>query len=110
MRGHDNHRHVDPRLARAFQNRLLNRVMGANQSWNYAGNIAAALAGMVLVSALGLESVFYSVGACALLAAVSVVLIRERDLDERVATGRTHEENAERSGRTCCAIAYFSSS
>lgn len=65
----------------------LNRVMGQNQSWNHAGNIAAALLAMGLVSALGLTSVFYSVGACSLAAAASVLLIREQDLDERVATG-----------------------
>ncbi len=47
---------------------LLNRVMGTNQSWNHAGNIVAAVTAMTLVSALGLSSVFYSVGACSLLA------------------------------------------
>ena len=31
--------------------RLLNRVVGANQSWNHAGNIAAALLAMAFVSA-----------------------------------------------------------
>ena len=74
--------------------RLLNRVMGSNQSWNHAGNIAAAVLGMALVSTLGLASVFYSVGACALLAGASVMLIRERDIDERVATGRTQEPDS----------------
>jgi MFS family permease len=68
---------------------LLNRVMGSNQAWNHAGNIAAALAGIALVSTLGLTSVFYSVGVCSLLAGASVLLIRENDLDERVATGLT---------------------
>ena len=67
--------------------RLLNRTMGANQSWNHAGNIVAALLAMALVSAVGLKSVFYSVGIGSLLAAASVLLIREKDLDERVATG-----------------------
>ncbi len=76
---------------------MLNRVMGANQSWNHAGSIVAALAGMALVSALGLKAVFYSVGVCALLAGASVVLIRERDLDEEVATGLTPGESAENS-------------
>jgi MFS family permease len=68
---------------------LLNRTMGTNQSWNHAGNIAAALMAMVMVSALGLKSVFYSVGIGSVLAAVSVLFIRERDLDEHVATGLT---------------------
>jgi len=68
---------------------LLNRTMGANQSWNHAGNIAAAVIAMAMVSALGLNSVFYLIGAASVLAAVSVLLIRERDLDEHVATGLT---------------------
>lgn len=70
----------------------LNRVMGANQSWNHAGNIVAALVAMSLVSTLGLTSIFYAVGACSFLAAASVLLIREKDLDERVATGLTHDD------------------
>jgi Na+/melibiose symporter-like transporter len=35
--------------------------------------------------------------AMGVVSALSTVLIRERDLDERVATGRTQDENAERS-------------
>ena len=45
--------------------KLLNRTIGANQSWNHAGNIAAALLAIALVPVLGLNSVFYSVGVCA---------------------------------------------
>jgi MFS family permease len=67
--------------------RMLNRTMGENQGWNHAGNIVAALLAMALVSNLGLNSVFYAVGVCAVFAAASVALIRRRDLDERVATG-----------------------
>ncbi len=72
--------------------KLLNRVIGSNQSWNHAGNIAAAVVAMALVSAMGLKSVFYAVGGCSLLAALSVLIIREDDLDERVATGLTADE------------------
>jgi MFS family permease len=72
--------------------RLLNRVIGVNQGWNHAGNIAAALLAMAFVSAFGLTSIFYSVGACSLLAGASVLLIREKDLDERVAAGLTHDQ------------------
>ena len=50
---------------------------------------------MALVSLLGLNSVFYSVGVCALFAAASVLLIRERDLDEKVATGLTSDQDRE---------------
>lgn len=38
----------------------LNRVMGANQTWNHAGNIAAALLAMAVVSILGFEATFYA--------------------------------------------------
>ena len=75
--------------------RLLNRTMGENQGWNHAGNIAAALLAMALVSALGLKSVFYAVGAGALLAAAAVLLMREKDLDEKVATGLTSGQNTD---------------
>jgi MFS family permease len=72
--------------------KCLNRVMGTNQSWNHAGNIVAAVIAMGLVSTLGLTSIFYSVGASSLLAGASVLFIREKDLNERVATGLTNDE------------------
>lgn len=72
--------------------KYLNRVIGTNQGWNHAGNIAAAVIAMGLVSTLGLKSIFYAVGACSLLAGASVLLIREKDLDERVAAGLTRGE------------------
>jgi MFS family permease len=70
----------------------LSRTMGTNQSWNHAGNIAAALVAMGLVTALGLTSIFYAVGVSSILAAMSVMLIRERDLNERLASGLTRED------------------
>src|SRR3984885_8915029 len=75
--------------------KLLNRTIGANQSWNHAGNIAAAVLAIALVPVLGLNSVFYSVGVCALFAAASVLLIREQDLNEKVATGLTPDQDKE---------------
>jgi MFS family permease len=70
----------------------LNRVMGSNQAWNHAGNIAAAGVGIGLVAMLGLTGIFYSVGVCSILAAASILLVREKDLDERVATGLTRDD------------------
>jgi MFS family permease len=64
------------------------------------GNIVAAVIAMGLVSTLGLTSIFYSVGACSLLAGASVLLIREKDLDERIAAGFTHEEDDAKSSWT----------
>jgi MFS family permease len=73
--------------------KMLNRTMGANQGWNHAGNIIAALLAMALISTLGLNSVFYSVGVCSLFAAASVLLIHEQDLDEKIATGLTRDQD-----------------
>ncbi len=73
--------------------KYLNKVMGTNQSWNHAGNIVAALSAMALVSRLGLSSVFYAVGVCSVLAAASVMTIRESDLNESLATGKTEDQN-----------------
>jgi MFS family permease len=73
--------------------KMLNRIMGENQGWNHAGNIVAALMAMALVSSLGLNAVFYSVGVCSLVAAASVMQIREDDLDEKVATGLTADQD-----------------
>jgi MFS family permease len=67
--------------------KLLNRTAGVNQGWNHGGNIAAALVAILLVRFVGISSVFYAVGVSSLLGAASVLLIREMDLDERLATG-----------------------
>ena len=67
----------------------LSRTMGMNQGWNHAGNIAAALTAMLLVSWFSLSSVFYAVTTVSVLAAVSVFLIRSGDMDERRASGVT---------------------
>ncbi|MCU1261010.1 MAG: drug efflux system protein MdtG [Bryobacterales bacterium] len=73
--------------------KMLNRTMGANQGWNHAGNIIAALSAMALMSTLGPNSVFYSVGVSSLFAAVSLLLIHEQDLDEKIATGLTRDQD-----------------
>jgi MFS family permease len=62
-------------------------MMGANQGWNHAGNLAAALVAMVLVAWSGVPSVFFAVTAVSLLAAGSVFLIRADELDEKRASG-----------------------
>lgn len=66
----------------------LNRVMGQNQGWNHAGNLASAVLAMGLVSMFGLTSVFFAVLAVSILAAGSVFVIREDEVDEARATGR----------------------
>ncbi len=69
----------------------LNATIGINQTWNHAGNIVAALAGIAIVARFGLAGIFYAVGVSSALAAASVLLIRSRDLDPYLATGRTDE-------------------
>jgi MFS family permease len=69
----------------------LSRMMGMNQGWNHAGNLASALAAMALVSWIGLASVFYAVTVVSILAAGSVFLIRTGELDERRASGITKD-------------------
>lgn len=60
----------------------LHRVMGENQGWNHAGNIAAAVTAMAVAAWLGLPAVFYTVAVVSTLAAASVFLIRPADLNE----------------------------
>jgi MFS family permease len=63
------------------------RMVGANQGWNHAGNIAAALTTMLLAGWLGVSAVFYTGLAVSILAAGSVFLVRGREVDESRASG-----------------------
>jgi predicted MFS family arabinose efflux permease len=65
----------------------LNRTVGSNQGWNHAGNLAAALLAMGLVSLFGVPSVFYAVPIVSALAASSVFFIRKAEIDEYRASG-----------------------
>jgi MFS family permease len=67
----------------------LDRTIGSNQSWNHAGNIVAAVVGIAIVARFGLSAIFYAVGVSSALAAASVLMIRARDLNPLLATGRT---------------------
>jgi MFS family permease len=67
----------------------LSKTVGMNQGWNHAGNIAAALSAMILVSWFGLSSVFCAVTVTSVLAAASVFIIRGPELDARRASGVT---------------------
>jgi MFS family permease len=73
----------------------LSRTMGMNQGWNHAGNIAAALSAMVLVSWFSLSSVFSAVTLVSALAAASVFLIRSDEVGERRASGATTNGDGE---------------
>jgi MFS family permease len=67
----------------------VSKTMGMNQGWNHAGNIAAALTAMVLVSWLSMSSVFFAVTIVSVLAAASIFPIRPDELNERRASGVT---------------------
>ena len=69
----------------------LSKTMGCNQGWNHAGNIAAAVSAMALVTWIGLSSVFFAVAVVAVLAAASVFIIRPNELNERRASGATDD-------------------
>lgn len=58
----------------------LNRALGVKEGWNHAGNIAAALTAMALVSHFPVSAVFFAAAVASMLAAVSVFLIRPIDL------------------------------
>jgi MFS family permease len=68
----------------------LHRVMGENQGYNHAGNIAAAATAMLVAGWLGVPAVFYTVAVVSVLAAASLFLIRPSDLS-RAEPGATPE-------------------
>ncbi|HWG47628.1 MAG TPA: MFS transporter [Gemmataceae bacterium] len=72
----------------------LNRLIGANQGWNHAGNLAAALVAIVLVAWLPVQSIFYAVAAVSVLAASSVFIIRAAEVDEERACGGHNDGHA----------------
>jgi MFS family permease len=69
----------------------LSRTVGTNQGWNHAGNIAAALSAMALVSWFSTSSIFYAVTLVSILAAASIFLIRPDELNETRASGVTDD-------------------
>lgn len=70
----------------------LSRMLGENQGWNHAGNIAAALVAYATIRLYGSASIFYSVATSSVLAALAVVLIRRSELDENIGSGDGHKE------------------
>lgn len=70
----------------------LSRMLGENQGWNHAGNIAAALVAYATIRFYGSASIFYSVATSSVLAALAVVLIRRSELDENIGSGDGHKE------------------
>jgi len=74
----------------------LGRALGENQSWNHAGNIAAAVLAIGLAHWFGTAAIFYSVGLVSAIGAASVFLIRRNELDEARGSGRSDGVSAEK--------------
>ncbi len=56
----------------------MNRMMGQNQAWNHAGNIAVAVTAMLCAPAFGIESVFLAIVGSSVLLAASARMIAPR--------------------------------
>jgi MFS family permease len=65
----------------------LNRLVGVNQSYDHAGNLASAVVAIFILYWFPLVSVFYTVAVVSTLAAVSVFLVRANEVDEELACG-----------------------
>jgi MFS family permease len=68
----------------------INRTAGANQAFCSLGDVAAALLALLIIQR-GIENVFYLVGLYAFLAAASVLLIKEQEIDRDRAAGGTEK-------------------
>ena len=76
----------------------LHRTMGSNQSWNHAGNLVSALLAIWIVGQFGITSIFFAVGIVSLVAAGSVFIIRQDELQEDVASGQSAADEKSRTG------------
>jgi MFS family permease len=64
----------------------LNRTTGSNQAWNHLGDVAAALIAMAVIRK-GIANVFHLIGAIALIAGMSALVIRRSEIDRDRASG-----------------------
>lgn len=69
--------------------------MGRNEAFNHGGNVAAAALAGLAGFYLGREWIFYLVAAIALASAVSVLFVRETDIDHQVARAATPESGSD---------------
>jgi len=72
------------------------RRMGRNEAFNHAGNVGAALLAGSAGYLLGRQWIFYLVAAIAVASIVSALLIKEEDIDHRLA--RAEATEADRGG------------
>jgi MFS family permease len=76
----------------------LSKMMGTNQSFNHAGNLAAALLAVGIVAVAGTNAIFYAVFAVSIMAAISTGLIRSEEIDETLASGACEKQSDAPSG------------
>ena len=69
--------------------------MGRNEAFNHGGNVAAAALAGLAGYALGREWIFYLVAAIALAGAVSVLFIREAEIDHQLARAAASDMGSE---------------
>lgn len=78
---------------------LMAQRTGRNEAFNHAGNVAAAIAAGLLGSYVLSTGAFYLTCALAVGSIVSVAIIRESEIDHRLARGCDGEEDAEQPAR-----------
>ncbi len=71
----------------------LDRRIGRNESFNHAGNVAAAAAAGLLGHFIGREYIFYLVAVMAVAAIFSVFAIKENEIDHELARGADEKKD-----------------
>jgi predicted MFS family arabinose efflux permease len=77
----------------------LDKRVGRNESFNHAGNVAAAVLAGVIGHYIAREGIFYLVAVMAIASIIAVWQIRERDIDSDLASGGSRQETAESSNK-----------
>ncbi len=71
----------------------LSARIGRNEAFNHAGNVGAAVLAGLIGHFIAREGIFYLVAAVAVASIISVLFIKEEDIDHRLARGATSDED-----------------
>lgn len=74
--------------------RHLSTRIGRNEGFNHAGNVVTALLAGIIGHFVAREGIFYLVATVAVISAISVLFIREEEIDHEVARGAKAEKNS----------------
>jgi MFS family permease len=74
----------------------MDRQMGRNQAVNHAGNVGAAAVAGLLGHYIGRQWIFYLVVIMCIASSISVMLIREQEIDHELARGGVSAKNEKR--------------